>query len=179
MDKGFNLRTTAAGSSDFLQAQLTRQNAALHACGYSKINAAAVRNRHLRAGVQRQLRHNFLRQTDNAQVLHDNAIHTNVAQKAQIFCQLRQLAVVDKRVDRNIQAYMMHMRKIYRLCHLLLIKIAGIGTSAERLAAHINGICTGIHRCLQRLPASGWGQQLNIFLLHAFYLSRTAASNLS
>ena len=84
VNKGFNLTAAAAGCADFLQAQLTRQYAALHACTHSEVYTAAVGNTHLRAGMQRQLRHNFLRQADNAQILHNESVYAHVIQKQQI-----------------------------------------------------------------------------------------------
>ena len=84
MNKGFDFTAAAAGCTDFLQAQLARQYAALHACAHSKVYTAAVGNAHLRAGMQRQLRHNFLRQTYNAQVLHNKSVYAYVIQKQQV-----------------------------------------------------------------------------------------------
>ena len=84
MDKGFDFTATAAGCTDFLQAQLTRQYAALHACTHSEVYTAAVGNAHLRAGMQRKLRHNFLRQADNAQILHNESVYAYVIQKQQV-----------------------------------------------------------------------------------------------
>ena len=84
VNKGFNLTAAAAGCADFLQAQLARQYAALHACAHSKVYTAAVGNAHLRAGMQRQLRHNFLCQTDNAQILHNESVYAYVIQKQQV-----------------------------------------------------------------------------------------------
>ena len=84
MDKGFDFTASAAGGTDFLQAQLTRQYAALHACAHSEVYTAAVGNAHLRTGMQRQLRHNFLRQADNAQILHNESVYAYVIQKQQV-----------------------------------------------------------------------------------------------
>ena len=84
MDKGFDFTAAAAGCADFLQAQLTRQYAALHACTHSEVYTAAVGNAHLRAGMQRQLRHNFLCQADNTQILHNESVYAHVIQKQQV-----------------------------------------------------------------------------------------------
>ena len=84
MDKGFNLTASAAGCADFLQAQLARQYATLHACAHSEVYTATVGNAHLRAGMQRKLRHNFLRQADNAQILHNESVYAYVIQKQQV-----------------------------------------------------------------------------------------------
>ena len=84
MDKGFDFTVSAAGGTDFLQAQLARQYATLHACAHSEVYTAAVGNAHLRAGMQRKLRHNFLRQADNAQILHNESVYAYVIQKQQV-----------------------------------------------------------------------------------------------
>ena len=84
MNKGFNLTAAAAGCADFLQAQLACQYAALNACAHSEVYTAAVGNTHLRARMQRQLRHNFLRQADNAQILHNESVYAYVVQKQQV-----------------------------------------------------------------------------------------------
>ena len=116
--------------------------------------------------MQGQLRHNLAGQTDYAQILHDDAVHAHIAQKHEIFGQLLQLAIVHERIHSDIETHMVHMGEIHGLRHFFLIKIAGIGAGAEGLAAHINGICAGIHRRLQGLPATSGSQKLNIFLLH-------------
>ena len=59
MDEGFNLRSTTAGSFNFLQGQLTSQNAALHASAHGKVHTTAIGDGHLGAGVQGQLRHDL------------------------------------------------------------------------------------------------------------------------
>ena len=84
MDKGFDFTAAAAGCTDFLQAQLARQYAALHACAHSEVYTAAIGNTHLRAGMQRQLRHNFLCQADNAQILHNESVYAYIIQKQQV-----------------------------------------------------------------------------------------------
>ena len=102
MNKGFYLAVAFAGRSNLLQAQLTRQNAAFHTCSSSKIYTAAVSDGHLRAGMQRQLRHNFACQADNAQILHDETVYTHVVQKQKVLRQLLQLAVIHQRINRYI-----------------------------------------------------------------------------
>ena len=129
--------------------------------------------------MQGQLRHNLARQANNAQILHDDAIHAHIVQKEQIVGQLCQLAIIHQGINGDVKTNSVHMSKVHSLRHFFFIKIAGIGASTKGLAAHVHGIGTGIHRRLQGLPAASRSQKLNIFLLHRSYLSCTAAKSLS
>ena len=148
MDKGFNLSTTVTGRLNFLNAQLTSKYRTFHTCSYSKVNATAVSNSHLGAGMQRQLRHDFTSQTYNAQILNDNTINTNVVEEHQVFSQLLQLTIIHQGIYSNINTYSMHMGKVYSLSHFLFVKIAGVGTSTKGFTAHINSIGTCIYSSL-------------------------------
>ena len=59
-------------------AQFTRQHGTFHAVFRTQAHTGKACYRHLRAGMQRQLRHKFARQVNNAHVLHDNAINAHV-----------------------------------------------------------------------------------------------------
>ena len=150
----------------FFQTQLARQNNTFHTGFSSKLNTLGISNRHLRTGMQRQVRHYLPGQTDHTQILYDNTVDAHITQKQQIISQFAQLTVIDQRVDSDIQSHTVHMSKVNSLLHFFTVKITGILTCAKSFAAHIYSISTGIHRRFQRFPAPGRSEQFDGLLFH-------------
>jgi hypothetical protein len=87
---------------DLLDRQLARQDRAHDPEPPRELAALGRRDRHLRRGVQRQPRHDLLREPRDAEVLHDRRVRARLVDPAQLLARERQLLLEDERVERDV-----------------------------------------------------------------------------
>ena len=134
-----------ADSRDIPQRHLAREHDAREAQCRQRFDTREVVHAHLRARMQRELRHRIMGELRHAEVLHEHGIHMNLCKEAQILLQGRQLLIAHDGIDRDIDAHVAQVRERHRPAQAIFIEVAGIGARAEVVARQIDRIGPALH----------------------------------
>ena len=115
---------------------------------------------HLRACVQRYVRHDGFERFQNAQVLHQDRIHAIVACAFGSLRKCGKLTVGEQRVEREIDPDAAQMAVRHRRAELRIGKVPRAAARVEGAKAHINGVRTVLHGGDERRKAPGGGEKL-------------------
>ena len=122
-----------------------------------QLRALRVVDRHLRAGMQRQLRKALPGDANHAQILHDGRVHAGANQQLKHIAQVVHLALLDQRIDGHIDLSAPLVRVLDRFLELLIVKIARIAARAESCIAQIDGVCAAGNSRHERLAVARRG----------------------
>ena len=131
-----------------------------------KDGTSGIGNGHLRTGMQFQFRYRAAAKPDDAKILDNNAINTDIAEERDIVPQRLHFLISDKGIDRDIDTNMVQVSKSDGPLQFFRAKIFGIGPSAKSRATQLNRIGTGKNSRLKGLPGPSRGQKFNIFSSH-------------
>ena len=120
-----------------------------------------VIDRHLCAGMQRQLRKALSGDAHHAQILHDGSVHAGMNKQLEHVTQIVHLALLDQRIDRNIDLPAAFVRIFNRLFELLIVKVARIAACAKGRIAQIYRVRTAGKSGKERFAVARWGKQFH------------------
>ena len=122
-----------------------------------KDGTSGIGNGHLRTGMQFQFRYRAAAKPDDAKILDNDAINTDIAEERDIVPQRLHFLISDKGIDRDIDTNMVQVSKSDGPLQFFRAKIFGIGPSAKSRATQINRIGTGKNSRLKGLPGPSRG----------------------
>ena len=154
MPEHFDFDALFRGEGDFGGAAFTGKHRAGHALIAAEADASRVVNRHLRAGVDGQIREAAPRHPQHAQILHQHRIHADFTQQPQHIHDPRHLAVLNQRIDGHMDTHMMQMCEPHGIPQLLLIEIARARPRRIRGIPQIHRVRARRHRTPERIPIS-------------------------
>ena len=154
MPEHFDFDALFRGEGDFGGAAFAGKHRAGHALIAAEANASRVVNRHLRAGVNGQIREAAPRHPQHAQILHQHRIHADFTQQPQHIHDSRHLAVLNQRIDSHMDTHMMQMGEPHGVPQLLHIEIARACPRRIRGIPQIHRVRARRHRTPERIPIS-------------------------
>ena len=105
--------------------------------------------------MQRQFRCHLPGNPDDAHILDDDAVHPDVAQKAQVFPHCRQFLVIHQGIYGDVDPHPMQVGKTDGPGHFLGAEVICISPSAEVAASQIHRVRAGEDSGLQGFPGAG------------------------
>ena len=139
-----------AGVAGDLPDLLETQLAAEHRAGAAELgrglHAGEVVDAHLRAGVQRQIRHRLTQQAHQAEILHEQRVRPVFRRLAREVQRTVELPVGDERVHRDIDLAAADVAIAHGLDELFLCEIIGSAPRVVRAEAEINRVRPVLHR---------------------------------
>ena len=149
----------AADIGDLLARQLAREHHARKAERGKLAHALERVHRELGGGMQRQLRGDLAGKGRHAEVLHDEGVDACAGRGRDMLRDLRQLAVRDEGIERQVDPHAAHMAVAHRLRQLVQCEIARTCAGIEPLRAQIDRIGTVADGGVQRIKGPGGGEQ--------------------
>ena len=143
---------------DFFGAHFAGQNHAGEAQLMHLFCAGDIVHRHLRGGVQRNIRCPLAQQFHNAQVLHQNGIDAVLAGRTDGFLQVLHLTVEDQCIEGHVHFHAAGLAGFRHLAELFFIKVFGVAAGIELTVAKVHRIGAAIQRSLQAFHAAGRSQ---------------------
>ena len=119
-----------------------------------QLYALDIVDRHLRTGMNDQIRESGPGDAENTQILHQNGIRTGVPNDPQCLGQLRQLLFLDQCVYRHVDSPSHLMRCPNGVRQALFIKVSCIASGRKGRVSQVNGICTCRNGSIQSLSVS-------------------------
>ena len=142
-----------------------------HAIVVGEQSPSGISHCHLGTGVERQFRSHLPGHSDHAQILDDDPVHPDVAQKAQIFPQIGHLSIVHQSIHGHIDLHPMKMGELDGPSHFFRPEVLRIGSGPEMAASQVHRVGSGEDSGFQGSPGPGRGQEFDIFSFHdcSFY----------
>ena len=157
----------AAHGLQVLQGGFPGHHRLFHAVVIGKHRAGGIGHRHLGAGVERQFRGHLPGHPDHPQVLDDDPVHPDIAQKAQVFPQVGHFRVIHQGVHRYIDPYPVEMGKADGPGHFLRPEVFRIGPGSKMASSQVHRIGAGEDSRFQSFPGARRGQQFDIVSFHS------------
>jgi len=168
MDEGFGFDSAVpADMRDLFQAEFARQHDALDAEHRELFRPFQIVDSELRAGVQTELRKIFLSKPDNAHILHDNTVSIQIADECQRFECGRKFALLNERIEGDVNAAAEVMRAADQFIERFGRKISGLGAGGKARQAGVNGVRAVRQRGPRRFGRSGRSQEFWKFFIQA------------
>ena len=142
-------------ASDFLNLldrTFPRQHDEIAAQLAGKLHASRARHRHLRRGVNREVRREASDEPADAHVLHDGCIDSRRNDGAKILFSLNHLILEDERVERDVTLHAAPVQELHQLRQIGLGEIVRAHPGVELLQAEVNRVRPVLHRRLRALP---------------------------
>ena len=141
--------------ANLVERKLPRQHRAGEAHFGGGLHAREVVNAHLRARVQRNVRHGVAQHAHQAEILHDNRIRAVVRRLARQIGSGCHLPVAHEGVERDIDLAAADVAVAHRLGKLILCEIVRAAARVVRAKAHVNRVGAVLHRGNHGVRRSG------------------------
>ena len=128
-----------------LKAQLAREHGARHAHLRRGLDPGEVMDAHLCAGMQRDIRQRLTYRVGKAEILNDDPVCPKLRRKARTLHGLRDLAVVDQSIERDIHLAAADAAIAHRAFELLIREVLRAAAGIEVAKPHIYSVRTVLH----------------------------------
>ncbi len=118
----------------------------------SKDSTGRIGDGHLRARMEFQLRHGPAADADDAHILHDDAVDTDIAEFRNVFTQRRQFIVTHEGIYRHIDPHFVDMDEMDGPPQFFGAEILRILPCSKTGASEIHGIRAGIDGGFESFP---------------------------
>ena len=159
MGENFNFNgRIGADVADLVPAQLTAQDNAGHAPGGAELDAVQIVDGQLGGAVEGDMGCDFPALLNDAQILHDESIHTGGGGIADQFAQFAHFPVGDQGVQGQMNFDATDVAVFYCLSQGLRGKVFCALSCVKGTDAQVNGVCTILYRRFQRIHRTSRGQ---------------------
>ncbi len=125
--------------------------------------SGGIMQRHLRAGVQRNLRIMPAQQISKTPILHNQSVSAHIMQLLGQFQRVRHFIITYQRIHSQIDRHATQMRPAQQSGQFFQPKIIRKGARTKTFGRQINRVRPTVHRRQKSLPAASWSQNFHIF----------------
>ena len=162
MDKALDLHTgLVVNETDLFQREFPCGDDSGHSDFLQEGSAVNAGHRHLRAGMEREIRKYMLKEINDTEILHDDAVQTLLhIWLHEVFEVFFNLGILDQSVDGHVELFSESVRKVDGFTELGFSGIVGIRSGPEPAASDVYSVGSGDVGSLQSFDRTGRGQKL-------------------
>ena len=165
VDEHLDLAAAAArDGADVLDGEFAGEDDAREAEFPQREHAFEVVGDELRGGVEFEVGEVAAHETRHAEILHDEAVRAQFVEQGELPGGLRQLGVVEKRVERDVDfsTRTLPVRGGEQVAQLRVREVDGVGARGKGVEAEIDGVCAGGEGGEGGFEGPGGGEEFDV-----------------